>query len=501
MVYNEFSDMKRLPLIAVVLVLLLSSCDSSGGTSWVWPDEKDGNFWAVNTKNNRYYRVDAEMLVEGTYCEIWAEKGSGVDYVTALNIASKFDSKIYNTLIDIFGVSEEITIDDKKKTLNTMEIADSLGNNDGKLCILLLDIKDDYRKGVNDSYVAGYFRLIDFFENSPGSSFLYSNERDMIYIDINPGNPESEDFFSTIAHETQHLMNFVTSCLYRVDGNMIYTMDLWIDEGLSSAAEREYSGKHPENRWAWFNDDKSGLIQSGNNFFVWDNHGNNNYAILDDYSTVYLFFQWLRLQAAPKNIYSEIIKSPYPFYDYQAVTKAADKIMGGNGYDSWETLLKTWLAVNYINAPTGKFGYRGDDDLKDIKVKTMPAKTTSVSLAPGEGVYSSTKSGYSMPVQGNNIKYAGLDKNSPWLSDTQTFTNANGILLTFNANTNTNGKAETGKTTGVASTAIVPPGRVSAIPLSGPFPKGAGNLPGMNEYKEISGFGLSIPPLVTISRE
>jgi hypothetical protein len=359
---------------------------------------------------------------------------------------------------------------------DTMGFADYYGDGDGKLCILILDIKDSYQKGVNDSYVAGYFWAGNILDME------HSNKSDMIYIDANPGVPGSEQSNSTLAHEMQHLMNFMASVAFRLDnkGN-INLMDIWIDEGLSSAAEWVYTGVHPDIRWKWFNDNGAGaqvkgLVDKGNNFFVWNNYKQNQYALLDDYATVYLFFQWLRLQSST-DIYGDIITSDYS--DSRAVTEADSTDTSYK--NNWGGLLRDWLTANYINAPAGRYGYKNDPVLK-IQAPVFLSSETSLELAPGEGVYSITNTAGSTPSEGINIKYAGLNKTSPGLNISDTY--AGGALLTFNANSTNRGAAESGTTTGVAAS-VVPamdmiPGSRSARPpqaaLKGPFPIGAGDM-------------------------
>jgi hypothetical protein len=58
------------------------------------------------------------------------------------------------------------------------------------------------------------------------------------------------------------------------------------------------------------------MIHLGNTFFVWDNYTDPydpyffSYFVLDDYSTDYLFFQWLRIQAGGSTaIYKDIFNS------------------------------------------------------------------------------------------------------------------------------------------------------------------------------------------------
>jgi len=469
--------MKKLFLIASVFSLVIFSCDLDEKTDAKLP----GNFWAWDFKTNKFYRVDADLLYTGTHCTVLAEKGSGISAEIAREIANEYDENIYTIMIDAFSSPVKFN---GKDFYNIMDLADWISDGDTKLCILMLDIKDQYKEGIDDSYVAGYFHPVDLM------SHPNSNERDMIYIDTNPGfklSAQKENAYKTLAHEMQHLMNLATSIAKRptVSGNKIYVapMDTWIDEGLSSAAEWVYDG-HTTNRIDWYKNNgaykngvkhMTGLIDKGNNFFVWDNHIDKKYALLDDYATVYLFFQWLRLQSGSTQIYKDIITSDKSCV--QAVTNAAKKI--NTDYSDWDTLLRTWLAANYINASSGIYGYKGDTAFNGIQAHSAPTGGTSISLYPGEGVYSGTNSEVSTPNITGNIKYAALKRSSPYVSDDTFF--IGGALLTYNTNPATNGIAETGTTTGVASSVAIAAqsfsGASSAIePFSGPFPIGAGDI-------------------------
>ena len=448
--------------------------------------ELTGNFWAQNTSTGMHYRVDAELLAKGMFCNVWVEKSSYVNWHTAETVAYVYDNDIHEKMLETFGMNVDLLGYDGKSinTLNTIQFADWLANGDkgdGKINILLLDIKDNYWPGVNESYVAGYFWAGNFFDN-----VRYSNKSSMIYIDTNPGVPGTDKSNATIAHEMQHLMNFVTREIKSgTTGTPRRAMDIWIDEGLSSAAEREYNGEHSLDRIGWYNNngdvkgDIKGLIEQGNNFFVWGNHvtNNNPYPILDDYATVYLFFQWLRLQSnMGAAIYYDIITSEN--YDYNAVTSAANKYIPGNGFNNWETLLKTWFAANYINNTAGIYGYKND---LNIITHWAPANK-SISLYPGEGVYSKTNSQPTITGQGINIRNAYLNKTPAQVNDSTFYTG--GALLTYNVNTtkttysdgSQGGIPEIGTTTGAANVDIVPAGRFLQTPLSGPFAISAGDM-------------------------
>lgn len=91
----------------------------------------------------------------------------------------------------------------------------------GKVFILLMDIRDNYTPDSGGNYVAGYFDPLDQIPKSNGGS---GNNADILYIDTNPG--LSENFaqtISTAAHELQHLIHF---------GDDRQEAD-WINEGMS----------------------------------------------------------------------------------------------------------------------------------------------------------------------------------------------------------------------------------------------------------------------------
>jgi hypothetical protein len=382
-----------------------------------------GNFWALNLATNKHYTVDAVLLAEGEKCLVWAAKSAWVPIATGEAIAAEYDNRIYPEITEVFG-SPVITGKD-----------DAEGS--GKLTLLLLDIEDDF-KG-SGPYTAGYFYSNDLIWPA---SFEYSNKRAMIYVDTYPSKLGSPESYATIAHELQHCINFTTRSL-----NGYRSMDTWIDEGLSTAAEYSYLGKHNEERINQFI--QSETVQQGNNFFVW---GNRRDSPLDEYSTVYLFFQWLRIQSGGPEIYKNIIASPYA--DYRAVAGAiSGDFAAGLGTTDWEVILRSWFAANYINSPTGLYGY--DGEIPTLKVYALGGATRQ--LLPGEGVYS--KAGNppgDLPSGGGHIRYAGLRERTaagssstePGLSLSALY--PNGRLLTFNSNAQNwgYGRGETGRLTG-----------------------------------------------------
>ena len=458
---------------AIILVaILLASCDLfNPNKEIVTGTVYDASFYAQNMVTEKFYELRATRLVEGEKCVIWAEAGSGISKVLAREIADEYDIIIRPRIVNAFG-EKDFTVDYNGSQQYFDDILDYAnwytGGKDGKLTILLLDIKDGFKNPQTDSYVAGYFFSGDFQRRGDIGHGFFSNQRDMIYIDTYPGlKMKPEQTYATFAHELQHLINYTTM----VHINREYFQDTWIDEGLSSQAEYLYLGKNPEDKCEWFSKDIKGTIAKGNNFFVWGNHEEEPLSILDDYSTVYLFFRWLYLQANAEQkplLFREIIASDK--FDYRAVTNAAGKI--NPAWKDWGTLLRTWFAANY--APSNAvYGYKGDPYLQRT-IKVTPIAGNSIALYPGEGVYSIINDPVSLTGEGTSgsIRYAGLAANGTITGTSSPYTGNR--LLTFNVNTN-NSKdtsAATGQLTGVtppAAAAGTVPGISRTAETTGPY--------------------------------
>jgi len=410
---------------------------------------EEGFFYAKNTLTGGFYKLQADKLCEDDKCEIWAEKGSGVTITEAENIAREYRDKIRPMIVQTFGSEFDNGQD-------ILDYANQLaGRDNGKLTILLLDIRDGFSNGRSDSYTAGYFYPGNFQPAGKINNNNFSNGRDMIYVDTYPGlRLWKEQAYATFAHELQHLVNYVISKrLGKGD------MDVWVNEGLSAHAEYMYLGENPEDKCKWFNEDPNTTIGKGNNFFVWGNHSEVPSAIMDDYATVYLFFRWLYLQAdvdLQPRIFREIIHSDYS--DYRAVTSVAAQI--NPAWSSWEVLLRTWFAANYFPR-NAIYGYKGDNYLQYGRtdswykgVQVRPIEGLTVPLYPGEGVYSVINNFYNANQMGN-IRYAGLVTGNTGVINTSPPYSGN-VLLTFNANSNKSAERETGSLTGISPSITVP---------------------------------------------
>jgi hypothetical protein len=371
-------------------------------------------FLAYSWETGGYYFCDSFLLAKSEHCLVYSEKngktygGLAPDAALGERIADEFDKNIYSPMIDFFGAPLDVD-----------------GN--GRTILLLLDIKDGAGKDGATSYIAGYFDGTDMELRDD------SNKADMIYIDTYPGRPGDFSSYKTIAHEFQHLINYS----FR-RGRRKPAMDIWIDEGLSSAAEYLYGGPL-ESRIEWYNNDKNRSILYGNNFFVWDGYweadpGPRDREIaadaLTNYTTVYLFFQWLRIHASNgEKIYQDIINAETG--DYRAVTGAAALRIDPR-FSDWDRLLSGWYTANRLRQAQGYYGY-GNAPHFDLQPRSVSFPGPSVFLAPGEGVFSRLAALVSPGPGGPHIQYAGIDPAAG--SPAAGFPLARDLdLLTYNAN-------------------------------------------------------------------
>ena len=391
---NHFK--KIISLLTISTAIILIGCGSDGGGS------DDAVFWAADMELYEYYKVSASLYSEGKYCKIYVEDESRY-YVndSIINfVTNEFDTKIYPKITSKFG--EESDVD---------------GN--GKIILLILDIRDGF--SGSGGYIAGYFDSTNTYSKS---SSYYSNECDMIYLDCYPADPTSLDFHMTVAHEFQHLINYTQKGL---SGDL--PQDTWINEGLSSAAEYVYSGNHLTDRIDYYNSFQSDE-STGNNFYKWSDE-------LIDYSTVYLFFQWLRIHSIDGDaVYKDILDSSYT--DYRAVVEQVKSHLssyyGSITIDNsaWTDIMIDWLIANQLNKASGKHGYNGEITY----LTKMQTSGGSNYLYPYQGIMKSITGDYTPNSPGANVIYRGVN-NDGSISTTIPYTGD--YLLAINTDTSTSG--------------------------------------------------------------
>ena len=184
------------------------------------PIGTERTFFAPDFRSMQQYTVSAVLRGIGSFCYIFVEEAEWNTRVTAETVASMvraFDVAtpanpqrgIYPTLTGFFGVPPDI-------------------DENGRIVLLLLNIQDTNHMG---QYTAGFFNPADQSRGilrTPGFRRfpIRSNEADMLYIDTQPLNPNSEVAHNVIAHEFLHLIH------WRHDPHEA----TWVDEGCAGYA-------------------------------------------------------------------------------------------------------------------------------------------------------------------------------------------------------------------------------------------------------------------------
>ena len=184
------------------------------------PIGAERTFFAPDFRSMQQYTVSAVLRGVGNFCYVFVEASEWNTRVTAETVQSivrAFDAAtpanprrgIYQTLTQSFGLPPDID-----------------GN--GKIILLLLNIRD---ANHIERYTAGFFNPADqsrgVLRNPGFRRFpIRSNEADMLYVDTQPLNPNSEAAHNVVAHELLHLIHW---------GHDPHEAT-WVDEGCAGYA-------------------------------------------------------------------------------------------------------------------------------------------------------------------------------------------------------------------------------------------------------------------------
>lgn len=335
------------------------------------------NFWVSNLTTNANEQINARLAYSGTKANVWVHNNEITDS-DAEKLGIEFDSKIHSSVTNHFGPESDV-------------------NSDGKINILSYDIQDGF--SGSGGYVAGYFWAGDLYNVSG------SNMSEIFYIDTYPamGMGSVKDVassYETLAHEFQHMVNFNRNALIEGGGSM----DTWLNESLSMAAEQIYTGYGLEDRVNYYN--VSAAIQNGHSLLYWDRSGDT----LSNYSLSYLFGQYIKIQSGiGDKIFKEILQDPNN--DYVAVENAAKKYIDPNM--TFGKLMTHFRIALLLKERDGLRGFKGDPFFDLLNEKIFNGN--SVNLRGGGSVVTAFNSeeGFEEPAErGADITYTILDMNS-----------------------------------------------------------------------------------------
>ena len=195
---------------------------------------------------------------------------------------------------------------------------------------------------------AGYFGSADAF---PSNVHPHSNEREIIYMDIESLRPGTDLYMAVIAHEFQHAVHF----------NHDNGEDSWVNEGLSELAS-EIAGYRLQSPQAF-------LLRPDTQLNFW---ADESYKRIPHYGASALFFRYLAQRVGGHQNLTELITEPLDGIE------GVDSFLKDHGLTFLE-VFADWVIANYLDAEDERFGYQ-DHNLTVLPNRTLqPNKVVQAS--------------------------------------------------------------------------------------------------------------------------
>lgn len=265
-------------------------------------------FWLADQQKKNYYRISATLRHKTPHAYFYVENGQEVSLEGLRQAGDVFEDRIYPTVRDYFGNLPDLGLDDPRITI------------------------------LHASFPGppGYYSSADEF---PSYINPYSNEREMIYINLRNTTPGAERYYSTITHELQHMVHS------RLDSSE----DTWINEGLSELAVR-LAG------YATTGSEVSFAVNPDTQLNSW---AEDPSRALPHYGAAYLLVSYLAERYGGYEGLKDLV---------------AEKARGINGVEryldkkgfavTFDDVFKDWVIANYLDDPQlddGRYGYKDID--------------------------------------------------------------------------------------------------------------------------------------------
>jgi len=279
-------------------------------------------FWLGDSDTSRTYEITATLRLLSEHTQMWVEDGIPLEREALAASAQVFDAHIYPTLREAFGSEWNPGVD-----------------GDPRIVIL----------NARFTGAIGYFFSANEYSRAVNP---YSNEAEMVFMNVGIVTPGSDAYDAVLAHEFQHMIH------WHLDPNE----DAWLNEGSSELAESltgyggsgtlgAYTG-HPDvqlNTWS----EEEGLLGA-------------------HYGASYLMLRYI-MERYGADALSEVVESP------------------ANGVASLEAMLATrspgltvrdliadWAVANHLDRTDlaeGRYGYRGADPraAPEARLTALPA--------------------------------------------------------------------------------------------------------------------------------
>lgn len=209
-------------------------------------------FYVLDQVATRYREVTAELRLISDHAYWWVEVGQTVDETGLRRSAQAFESQTYPLVLNTFGPVPDPGID-----------------GDPRVFLLHAQVPG----------AGAYFSSWDVY---PRSAHPYTNEHELLVLNLDSLRPGRGGYDETVAHELQHLVHWAANP----------NQDTWLDEGSSVLAENLLRGVGPT-RVSWFR------RQPDIQLTGWSDQPG---SLAAHYDAAYLFMQYVHDRFGPQAI-------------------------------------------------------------------------------------------------------------------------------------------------------------------------------------------------------
>ena len=262
-------------------------------------------FWVNDEElSESYFAIEATLRYATPHAYYWVEEGLSLDQEGIEASAHMFEEHIYPTTRRYFGSEWTPGVD-----------------NDVHIHVL----------NANLPSVGGYYSSNDEY---PRSVNPFSNEKEMVYVNVSYVAAGTREYESILAHEFQHMIH------WNVDPNE----DTWVNEGCAQTAET-LNGYD-----AWIS---AFLREPDTQLTAWADEIEQAAVY---YDASHLFVYYVAERFGPE-LMRELTATEADGME------GLDEVLAANGLGlTSEDVFKDWLIANYLNdngIGDGRYGYRG----------------------------------------------------------------------------------------------------------------------------------------------
>ncbi len=343
--------------------------------------------------------VEVELAAIGDHCTIWrsVKEASLLSSSQAQSYAAAID-EYYDTMTALFGDWSAADVDQ-----------------DGKTAFVFYSIP-----------YTGYFDAADLYTEQETESAT-GNHMDMLHMNISETNVQI--MYGTLAHELQHLINWVLA-----DGSL----DTWLDETIaqSAIAVNGLADSDTVYEVNWLTDqiNENGFSHP---FIYAENYVPSDESYNDVYGSWYLFGRYLSRQTegldnGGDSIYKAILVESADQYEDETSLDAMEAVLKEIGYSGGgetagefgrlKRLITNYNIAIYIRESTGLYSICSDpsdpNNVDGVEVDYIYETETAPEKLPGGGaacwVYNATSVFPVSPLNsGVDMMYAGISKEFP----------------------------------------------------------------------------------------